>query len=212
MSEPVGEVRKPVLDRTQLPPKGRGLSAWIGRTFLRAFDWEVEGGVPNAPKAVLVAAPHTSNWDLPFSLAVAWVLGVRIRWMGKHTIFRFPFGSLMKALGGIPVDRRKSHNAVAAAVSILDEADELILMIPPEGTRSVAKRWKTGFYYTAVGAKVPIVLGFLDFGRKRGGIGTLLYPTGDIETDIVSIREFYAGMKGKHPDLMGEITVQKSER
>jgi len=178
---------------------------------LRAFDWEVAGGVPNAKKAVLVAAPHTSNWDLPFSLSIAWVLGVHIQWMGKDTIFRFPFGAMMRALGGIPVDRSKSHNAVAAAVKLLKESDELILMIPPEGTRSVAKRWKTGFYYTAVGADVPIVLGFLDFGRKRGGIGTLLYPTGDIETDMDEVRRFYAGITGKHPHLMGEITVQKAE-
>lgn len=203
------EKPRPVLETSQLPAKGKGVSAWFGRAFLKAFGWEVSGGIPHAKKAVLVAAPHTSNWDLPFALSVAWVLGVRIRWMGKHTIFRFPFGGIMKAMGGIPIDRRASHNAVSAAIELLDKNDELILMIPPEGTRSIAKRWKTGFYYTAVGAKVPIVLGFLDFGKKRGGIGTLLHPTGDIDVDIVEIRRFYDGIMGKHPHLMGEITVQK---
>ena len=203
------EKLRPVVETSQLPAKGKGFSAWVGRTFLKAFGWEVSGGIPHAKKVVLVAAPHTSNWDLPFALSVAWVLGVRIRWMGKHTIFRFPFGGMMKAMGGIPIDRRERHNAVSAVIELLNKSDELILMIPPEGTRSVAKRWKTGFYYTAVGAKVPIVLGFLDFGRKRGGIGTLLHPTGDIDVDIVEIRRFYDGIMGKHPHLMGEITVQK---
>jgi hypothetical protein len=145
VSETTPEKRKPVVDTTQLPPQGRGLRAWLGRTFLRAFDWEVAGGVPNAKKAVLVAAPHTSNWDLPFSLSIAWVLGVHIQWMGKDTIFRFPFGAMMRALGGIPVDRSKSHNAVAAAVKLLKESDELIafkdIAAPPR--RGAERRVRT---------------------------------------------------------------------
>lgn len=176
---------------------------------MRAAGWRAEGALPDVPKAVVIAAPHTSNWDLPLAIATSWALEFDFRWMGKHTLFRFPFGPLMKALGGIPVVRHANQNAVTSAIELLEEQERLMLLIQPEGTRGRAKRWRTGFYHTAVGAQVPIVLGFLDFKNKRAGLGPVLHPSGNIEEDIVKIREFYSGVTAKYPELFGEITVSK---
>lgn len=129
----------------------------------------------NTPKSVLIAAPHTSNWDLPYTLMVAFALDLNIHWMGKIQIFRFPFRGLMCWLGGIAVDRSQSTNMVSASAQTLRDADgELHLVVPPEGTRSQSRQWKTGFYYIALEAQVPIVLGFLDFGSKTSGLGPAL--------------------------------------
>lgn len=196
----------------EIPPQGHGVSALVGRAWLRAFGWHVEGGVPNVKKAVVVAAPHTSNWDLPFTLAIAWTLGVRIRWVGKHTLFRAPFGPLMRALGGVAVDRRRSHDAVTAIAELMDQYDELLLVIPPEGTRQKADRWKTGFYYIALAAHVPIVLGFVDYGQKRGGLGSVFYPTGVLEDDVATMRAFYADKRGKVPANESEVFFRAEDR
>ncbi len=203
---------KPEADSTFHPPAGRGLSGAAGRAWLRAFGWRVAGGVPNVKKAVVVAAPHTSNWDLPFALAVAWALGIRIRWVGKHTLFRFPFGPLMRGLGGVSVDRRGSHDAVTAISELLRQADHLLLVIPPEGTRDKADRWKTGFYYIALAADVPIVLGFLDYAKKCGGIGHVFRPTGAPEDDMAALRAFYSDIRGKYPENESEIIFRLEDR
>lgn len=179
----------------------------VGDAWLKAFGWEVEGGAPDVPKGVVVAAPHTSNWDFPFSLAIAFSLDLDIAWLGKHTLFDPPFGTLLRWLGGIPVDRRARHDLVSQVVSVLNQRERLLILVPPEGTRSRAKRWKTGFYYIAVGAKVPIILGFLDFEKKRGGLGEVFYPSGHIDADMAILQSFYRDIKGKHPDRMGEIRL-----
>jgi 1-acyl-sn-glycerol-3-phosphate acyltransferase len=176
----------------------RGLS--IG--FLKLAGWKVEGALPpEATKSVLIAAPHTSNWDLPYTLMVAFELRMNMYWMGKQSIFQFPFGSVMRWLGGIPVNREQSTNLVAASAQALEKADGKVqLIVPPEGTRSKARYWKTGFYYIALGAKVPIVMAYMDYPQKRAGLGPLFYPSGDIEKDMVAIKAFYAPFKGKHAD------------
>lgn len=158
-------------------------------------------------KAVVVAAPHTSNWDFPFTLAVAWALGIELRWVGKHTLFVPPFGQIMRALGGVPVDRRARNNAVPAVVELLRQHHELMLVIAPEGTRSRAKRWRTGFYHMALGAEVPLVLGFLDYARKRGGLGEVFVPSGDLEKDMERIAAFYAGIMGKRPERQSAVVL-----
>lgn len=180
----------------------------IGRAWLRAFGWNVEGGAPPVDKAVVVAAPHTSNWDLPFTLAIAWSLDRDVQWVGKHTLFEIPvWGRVLRGLGGIGVDRRSRNDAVKAIAEAIKDRDRVLLIVPPEGTRGAAKRWKTGFYWIAVEAKVPIVLGFLDFGRKRGGLADVLEPSGDIARDFERLREFYADMRGKHPERQGRIAL-----
>jgi 1-acyl-sn-glycerol-3-phosphate acyltransferase len=176
----------------------RGLS----RAFLRLTGWRIEGELPpHAHKAVLIAAPHTSNWDLPYTLMVAFCLNLRVYWMGKQSIFGFPFGAVMRWLGGIAVDRSKSNNLVAASAEAIRQADGPVqLIVPPEGTRGKVREWKTGFYYIAQQAQVPIILAFMDYREKRSGLGPIFEPTGDIERDMAQIQAFYAGIQGRRPD------------
>ena len=171
-------------------------------TFLKLTGWKVEGGLPpGAEKSVLIAAPHTSNWDLPYTLMGAYCLHLTPYWMGKAQIFRPPFRGLMMWLGGIPVDRSKSNHLVAASVETLKTATgPLQLIVPPEGTRSKTRYWKTGFYHIAIGAQVPIVMGYMDYKRKVFGLGPVFVPTGDIEADMAAIQAFYAPFKGKNAD------------
>jgi 1-acyl-sn-glycerol-3-phosphate acyltransferase len=170
--------------------------------FLRATGWKLDGQLPtDQPKCVLIAAPHTSNWDLPYTLMVAFALRLNIYWMGKEQIFRPPFRGLMMWLGGIPVRRESANNLVAASIEALQTAEGPVqLVVPPEGTRSKARYWKTGFYYIAAGARVPIVMAYMDYERKTSGLGPVFEPTGDIEADMVTIKAFYAPFKGKNPD------------
>jgi 1-acyl-sn-glycerol-3-phosphate acyltransferase len=150
---------------------GRLGRSWGRPFYLRLSGWRVEGRIPEDGKAVVIAAPHTSNWDLPLMLAVSYVLGIRPAWLGKVELFRWPFGGLMRWLGGLPVDRRVRQNLVQQAVARLDAVERLYLVIPPSGTRSRATHWKSGFYHIACGARVPIVCAFLDYRRGVGASG-----------------------------------------
>ena len=173
----------------------------VSLAFLKLAGWKVTGQLPaNGRKCVFIAAPHTSNWDLPYTLMVAFALRLNIYWMGKEQIFRPPFKGLMMWLGGLPVRRESANNLVAASVEALQAADGPVqLVVPPEGTRSKVRYWKTGFYYIAVGAQVPIVMAYMDYARKESGLGPVFEPTGDIEADMVRIKAFYAPFKGKNP-------------
>lgn len=183
-------------------PVLRTLLRWISLLVLRLLGWKAEGSIPeDCHKAVMIAAPHTSNWDLPYTLMVAFALRINIYWMGKEQIFKPPFRGLMMWMGGIPVDRSKANNMVAATAEALQAADRLLVVVPPEGTRSHTRYWKTGFYYIAHTAGVPILLGYLDYERKVGGIGPVFHTTGDIDADMVKIKAFYAPIKGRRPDL-----------
>lgn len=176
----------------------------IAILILRLKGWKYLGEMPpGVSKCVMIAAPHTSNWDLPYTLMVAFALRINIHWMGKESIFKPPFRGLMKWMGGIPVDRSKANDLVAASVQQLKEASSLILIVPPEGTRSKVTYWKTGFYWIAHGAGVPILLGYLDFAKKEGGIAGAFMPTGDIEKDMVEIKAFYATVTGCKPQNFG---------
>jgi 1-acyl-sn-glycerol-3-phosphate acyltransferase len=170
------------------------------RAWLRLAGWTVQGELtPQARKSVFIAAPHTSNWDLPYTLFAAFALRLTPYWMGKASIFRFPFGGLMRYLGGIPVDRSKSNNLVAASADALRAADGPVqLIVPPEGTRSKTIYWKTGFYWIAHSADLPIVMAYMDYPRKLVGLGPVFQPTGDLEVDMREIKQFYAQFKGKN--------------
>jgi 1-acyl-sn-glycerol-3-phosphate acyltransferase len=190
----------------------RQVRRFIGAGFLRLFGWRVEGALPGGlAKAVVVAAPHTSGWDLPFMLAVAFVLGIRPSWLGKRELFRWPFGWCMRVLGGIPVDRGRRTNLVEQAVERFAAAGRLFLVIPPSGTRSRAAHWKSGFYRIARGARVPVVCAFLDYGRKAGGVGPVFEPTGDTDADMRRLRSFYAGVRGKYPELATPIRLLEED-
>lgn len=179
-----------------------GLEAFLhlaARFILSLAGWRTEGRLPPIPKFVLVGAPHTSNWDLPFTLLMAFALRARIHWLGKTAIFRRPFNGFFQWLGGIPVERARSDNLVEQSIRQFQRNERLILTIAPAGTRQPVLKWKSGFYHIARGAGVPIVLGFLDYRRKVGGIGPVVYPTGNIAADMESIRAFYDGVTGKNP-------------
>jgi len=171
---------------------------WISLIILKIMGWNIEGRLPDIPRFVLIAAPHTSNWDFPITIFVAFALKAKIYWMGKEAIFRWPFRNFFRWLGGIPIDRSKSNNIVEQMIQKFAGSEKLIITIPPSGTRKKVIKWKTGFYYIAVGANVPIVLGFLDYKRKIGGIGPVFFPTGDIDADMREMRAYYADMKGKY--------------
>lgn len=173
----------------------------VSLLWLKLAGWRVEGELPDhVPKCVFIAAPHTSNWDLPYTLMCGFALQLRLYWMGKRSIFRFPFGALMRWLGGIAVDRSKSTNLVAASAAALKAAPGRVqLVIPPEGTRGATRHWKTGFYFIALAAEVPIVLAYMDYERKVAGLGPLFTPSGDVERDLAHIKAFYAPFKGRNP-------------
>jgi len=174
----------------------------LSRAFLRLNGWQIEGALPaGARKSVLIAAPHTSNWDLPYTLMVAFCLRLNIYWMGKQSLFRGPLGPLMRWLGGIAVDRSKNNNLVSAsAQAIVQSTGPVQLVVPPEGTRGKTRHWKTGFYFIALEAQVPIVLAYMDYHRKRSGLGPTFTPTGDVDKDMAEIKHFYIGIKGKRAD------------
>ncbi len=169
---------------------------FIALAVLKLSGWEAIGTELEQKRFVVIGAPHTSNWDFPLMLSVVLKLRLEVFWMGKHTLFPFPFAWLMKWLGGIPINRDKSQNVVQETIYQYAEHEKLIILIPPEGTRTKVNIWKTGFYRIADNASVPILLGFVDADKKQAGIGGFFYPTGDIEKDMAEIRGFYSTKKG----------------
>lgn len=171
----------------------------VGRAILRLSGWAFEGPVPTAPRYVLIAAPHTSNWDFVFMMAMAWSMNIPIRWMGKASLFVFPFGPVFRAMGGIPIRRDRPGNLVEQSAARFAQSKELILTVPAEGTRGKASTWRSGFYHIARIARVPIVLGYLDYRRKRGGLGPQVVPSANVRADMDQVRAFYADKTGCHP-------------
>jgi 1-acyl-sn-glycerol-3-phosphate acyltransferase len=180
----------------------------LARAFLKITGWTVDGGRPAARRHVLIAAPHTSNWDLAYLLAFAWLVDLRISWMGKQQLFHPPIGWLMRALGGIPVERHKRGDMVGQMARVIEQAESISLVVPAEGTRAYVPYWKSGFYHIARQAEVPIVLSYLDYSRRIGGFGPAIIPTGDVSSDMEDIRNFYADKKGKYPELFGEVRLK----
>ncbi len=180
----------------------------VGSSFLRLTGWEVEGVIPNLPKYVMILAPHTSSWDLVFILATLYAVGLKIHWFGKKEIFYWPLGGFFKWLGGIPIDRGLRQSVVQQTVETIQSREQVIVGIAPEGTRNNSKYWKTGFYQIAHQAQIPIVFAFLDYGRKVGGLGPVMNPTGDVEEDMKIIRQFYSGIVAKHPQNFGNIFLK----
>jgi 1-acyl-sn-glycerol-3-phosphate acyltransferase len=184
---------------------------WLGQLWLNIFGWKLIGQAPDLPKYILIAAPHTSNWDLPFMLAAAAILRVRISWMGKNTLFKWPFGGVMRWLGGIPIDRSRPSGVVLQIVRMLKKSERLILAVPPSGTRKKRDYWKSGFYWIAHTAKVPIVCAYLDYGKKEAGLGLTFIPSGDVRADMDRIRTFYQDIQGKHPELVSTMRLREED-
>jgi 1-acyl-sn-glycerol-3-phosphate acyltransferase len=187
------------------------IKRWIGEAFLRVAGWQMDGERPAVDRYVIIASPHTSNWDMPFMLAMAFVYDIPVRWMGKHTLFKAPFGPFFKRLGGIPIVRHRPGGVVGQMVEHFENNESLVLMVPAEGTRSHVEYWKSGFYHIARKANVPVVLSYLDVGKKVGGIGPAVDLTGDMSADMDKIREFYAGMTGFRPENVGVIRLREED-
>ena len=183
----------------QIPLRGNGFTRSLGQAVLRAMGWKVEGDVPNLPKFVVAVAPHTSNWDFVVGIAAMFALDLEIGYLGKHTLFRWPFGALMRWTGGIPVDRSSRHGVVGDSVAAFSRVDRRILAIAPEGTRSRVGQFKSGFLQIARGAGVPVVLATLDWSARVVRFGPTFDPGDDIEADRRRTEAFFAPVRGRRP-------------
>lgn len=175
--------------------------AKISKFALNLFGWNTSGSLPQGvDKAILIVAPHTSNWDFIIGRLTFWASKVRIRVLIKKEVFFFPFGPLLRSMGAVPVARGKKNNMVDEVAHLLNTHDKLVVVITPEGTRQLSRKWKKGFYLIAMEAKVPIALAFIDYKSKTGGVGPLFTPTGDYEKDMQYIQEFYKSKTARHPE------------
>lgn len=179
-----------------LPKRNLPLFQPLARFALARFGWRTEGEIPNLAQFVAVGAPHASSWDFYLGMMLIIGLGVRVSWMGKDSLFRWPLGGIMRWLGGIAIDRTSRHNVVEQTVQHFATHPQLIVGLMPEGTRKRAgipvKEWKTGFYYIAKGAHVPILPIYIDNPGKRVIFGPALTPTGDLDADLATLQQFYS--------------------
>jgi len=181
----------------------------IARFCFWLSGWKQVGTYPKDLKqAVMIAAPHTSNWDFFYARAAFFIMGIPVRTTIKKEAMFFPMNVILKAFGVIPIDRNKKsdkltrkNSLVDAMIQLFEERENLVILITPEGTRKYVPRWKTGFYHVAKGANVPIILGYLDYEKKHAGIGPIVYPGDDLNEDLENILDFYRGIKGKYPEL-----------
>ncbi|MBX7535227.1 lysophospholipid acyltransferase family protein [Qipengyuania sp. GH1] len=169
--------------------------------------WQIEGSRPDVTKFVILGAPHTSNWDFVFFLGVADDLGIRPSFMGKKSLFKWPATNFMLDMGGVPVDRSQRANYVSQVVKAFEDADELALVIAPEGSRTSQGEWRSGFYHIAMAAGVPIVPAWVNHDAMTGGMGEPLMPTGDYRADLAKLAAFY---REKRPDCDRFVVLEKS--
>ncbi len=184
----------------------------ISRFIFWIFGWKLDNNLKNVlnkdvRRCVMIAAPHTSNWDFIFARAAFSLMEVPVRYTVKIEWLKPPFGGIMKALGAIGIDRSPKKagderpSMTDAMIDLFKQNKELAIMVTPEGTRSLRTKWKTGFYHVAVGAGVPIGLGYLDYKNKVAGVGKMLYPSGDMQKDMREIMAFYKNIQGQNPEL-----------
>jgi len=177
----------------------------LARLILHIGGWTPVGAMPDAPKAVIVAAPHTSNWDGFWGIVYKVSVRADIHFFVKKSLFWFPLGTLLRSLGGIPLDRKRAGSAVQQAIDMFNDRDSFFFALAPEGTRKKTPGWKSGFYRIAQGAKVPVYLGFLDFKHKRLGIGRRVDLSGDQDLDLATFRDYYADIEGRWPEQTSPI-------
>ncbi len=180
----------------------------ISKIVLKILGWKLDVTIPKEKKFILIGAPHTSNWDFLLALLTFWTLDLKIYWVAKVQMFRGPLYCFFTTLGGIPVDRSASHGFIDQIAEKFKQTDTMVLTIAPEGTRSKTKYWKSGFYYIALAADVPICLAYINYKTKTLGFKELIYPTGDILADMKMIAEFYSDIEGKQPQNQGPIRIR----
>ncbi len=177
----------------------------LAKFIFRAGGWKTVGEVPDLEKAVFIAAPHTSNWDGFWLLVYKVAINVDVRFLGKHTLFWWPLGAILKSFGAMPIDRSHAGNVVPQLIDAFEKTDHLFLALSPEGTRKWIPYWKTGFYRIADAAKVPIVLAFIDYKEKQIGIGPTLPVGQPLDEVLDTISKFYAPFIGRCPEKQGPI-------
>jgi 1-acyl-sn-glycerol-3-phosphate acyltransferase len=186
------------------PRRGSRFAPGLARRLLALAGWRVEGALPACPRFVIIEAPHTSNWDFIFGLLGIFATDLRVSWLGKHTIFRFPLGPLLRWLGGEPVNRAAAHHAVATAIEQFRARPQWALALSPEGTRRRVEQWKTGFHRIAVGAGVPIVPVWIDYQAREIGIGAPFSPGPDEAVDVATLRALFRKEMARHPERFAE--------
>lgn len=187
---------------TALPRRGNAPLAALGRMALRAMGWRIEGGIPDLPKLVIAVAPHTSNWDFVVGMATMFALDLRLSFLGKHTLFRGPFGAAMRWMGGIAVDRSNPQGVVDECVRAFAGAERRVLAIAPQGTRKGQGRFRSGFLRIARSAEVPVLLAALDYGERVVRLGPVVHPSDDLDLDLARIEAHFAPVRGKRAHRM----------
>lgn len=182
---------------------------WLADKLLRLKGWRFTGELPDLPKLIIIGAPHTSNWDFIIYLAALHHYRMKASFIGKHTLFRWPFGYFFRWLGGIPVDRSKPGGLVRQVVDAIERSERMILVMAPEGTRKAAPFWRSGFLQIAAKAELPIVLGYVDLGNRLAGLGPLLRFDGGVTRFMDQARRFYADKQGLHPEGKGPVRVRE---
>ena len=176
---------------------------------MKLIGWHVDVTLPEEKKYILIGAPHTSNWDFPIAMLCFWSIPIHLTWVAKKQLFIGPFNYIFRAMGGVPVDRSVHTGFIEQVAHQFNSRDEMIFGITPEGTRSKTEFWKTGFYYIALEAKVPICLSYVDFPSRTFGFGKIINPTGDIDKDFEMIKSFYKDKTGKRPENQGPVRIKQ---
>lgn len=184
----------------EAPRRHRPLLQKLGRGALALSRWRIVGDVPAEPKFVAIVAPHSSNWDFPVGIAAMFALDLKVHWFGKQTLFRWPFGALLRRLGGRPVNRDTPEGVVEEMAAMVRKEPKFVLALAPEGTRRRVERWRTGFYRIAERAEIPIVPVSFDWSRREVTIGSPIRPTGDLEADLVALQSRYRPEMARNPN------------
>lgn len=186
----------------------------VARFGFKLFRWNHISAVQavKGQPSILIGAPHTSNWDFIMMLGIAWEQEIDFRFLGKDSLFKGPLGALMRALGGIPVDRKKPYGLVESLINDAGTNDAFTLVITPEGTRGAGKYWKSGFYRIATQTGIPVTLGYVDRDSRSCGLGVTFTPTGNVVEDMDFVRDFYKDKSGLKPQFRTEPRLREEER
>ena len=180
--------------------------------ILKSFGWTIDYSTLSISRCVIIAAPHTSNWDFLLMLLFAGAFKIKINWMGKSSLFKKPYGFIFRLMGGIAVQRSKKNNLVADMITLFNSENQMRLVVPVEGTRAYNHFWKSGFYHIAKGASVPILPTFLDYSKKTGGFGIAIHVTDDVIADMDKLRDFYSTVKGKFPTHSSTVRLKEETK
>jgi 1-acyl-sn-glycerol-3-phosphate acyltransferase len=192
-------------------PKCSTLAHYFGRFIFFIFGWRVEGTTPNHRDMLIIAAPHTTNWDGLLLLGAAYSLHLRVSWLAKNSLFLPVLGRILTFFGGVPVERSRNTNMVERLAQQISEGTGTALVVPPAGTRRYTPYWKSGFYRIALAANIPVVCGYLDYEKKVAGLGLSFQLSGNMQQDMDRIREFYKGVAAKYPEKKSRIRLKEED-